>query len=120
MEDRTTYTIKQAADRLGVSVRKAKYYCGLGLVPGIRRTGSGYRELNEEQVNQLSTILWLRRCGFSMSAVRKYAILQRQGTSTKEKRIALLTTKKCQIWQAYEELQAQIDFLERQIEWLEG
>lgn len=114
------YTITQASERLGVSVRKIKYYCGLGLVPGIKRTRSGYRELTEEQINHLSTLLWLRRCGFKMSAVRKYAALQRQGNATNPQRVAILATKKRQLWQDYEELQAQIDFLERQISWLES
>lgn len=112
------YTTKQVAERLGVTPRKVKYYCSLGLVPGIKRNHNGNRELTEEQINHLSTLLWLRRCGFKMSAVRKYAALQRQGDQTEAERVAILATKKRQIWQTYEELQAQIDFLERQIEWL--
>lgn len=31
------------------------------------------RMLTEEQVAELGTVLWLRRCGLSMKKVRKYA-----------------------------------------------
>lgn len=117
--DTKTYTTTEVAERLGVTARKVKYYCGQGLVPGIRRTASGRRELTEEQVNFLSTLIWLRRCGFSMGKVRKFAALQREGDATKERRVAILKTLKQQVWQDYEELQTQVDFLERQIAWLE-
>lgn len=63
------YTVNQAAERLGVPVRKVKYYSGLGLVAGIRRNTYGYRMLTEEQVAELGTVLWLRRCGLSMKKV---------------------------------------------------
>ena len=113
------YTPTEVAERLGVSVRKARYYCGLGLVPGIKRSASGYHELTEEQMSQIGTLLWLRRCGFSMGKVRKFAALQREGDRTKKERVEVLKTLKRQVWQDYEESQAQIDFLDRQIAWLE-
>lgn len=118
MEDQL-YTTKDAAERLGVTPRRVKYYCNLGLVPGIKRTRGGHRELTEEQMSQIGTLIWLRRCGYKMAKVRKYAALQRQGASTLPERIAILETGKRQIWQNYEELREQIDYLERQIAWLE-
>ena len=45
--------IGQAAERAGVSARMVRHYEGLGLLAGVARTDSGYRQYTEADVHTL-------------------------------------------------------------------
>lgn len=112
------FTIKQAAAQLGIPASTIRYYCGLGLIPHIKRTRTGYRLLNSCQLDQLCFIAHLSRCGFSTKELKRYATLAKQGNITIPERKALLATKKQQLWHQVRDLQNEIDFIERQEDYL--
>ncbi|QIL45324.1 Cu(I)-responsive transcriptional regulator [Acidovorax sp. HDW3] len=62
-------TIGQAAGLAGVSARMVRHYEGLGLLGGVARTGSGYRQYTEAEVHQLRFIRRARDLGFSMEEI---------------------------------------------------
>ena len=61
--------IGQAADRAGVSARMVRHYEGLGLLAGVARTDSGYRQYTEADVHSLRFIRRARDLGFSMDEI---------------------------------------------------
>ena len=61
--------IGQAAERAGVSARMVRHYEGLGLLAGVARTDSGYRQYTEADVHSLHFIRRARDLGFSMDEI---------------------------------------------------
>lgn len=105
-----TYTIRQASELLGVKTGTLRSYCNRGLIPGLKRSHTGYRIFSADQLDQLRNIANLYRCKFSTSEIKR---LLRNDHSTK---LQILGTKKQQLWQELNEIRQNIDFLERQEE----
>ncbi|MBS0294043.1 MAG: Cu(I)-responsive transcriptional regulator [Proteobacteria bacterium] len=61
--------IGTAAARAGVSARMVRHYEGLGLLPPVARTDSGYRQYTEADVHTLRFIRRARDLGFSMEEI---------------------------------------------------
>lgn len=61
--------ISELADQVGVPVSTIRYYERIGLVPGPTRTGSGYRDYDEESANLLLFVTRARRLGISCDQV---------------------------------------------------
>lgn len=62
-------TIGVAAQRAGVSARMLRHYEGLGLLPGIGRTDSGYRLYTAADVHTLRFIRRARDVGFAIPEI---------------------------------------------------
>ena len=82
--------IGQAAERAGVSPRIVRHYEGLGLLAGVARTDSGYRQYTEADVHALHFIRRSRDLGFSMEEIAELLGLwhDRSRASSQVKRIA--------------------------------
>lgn len=83
-------TIGVAAQRAGVSARMVRHYEALGLLPGVARTGSGYRQYTAADVHTLQFIRRARDLGFSMDEIAELLALwrNRRRSSASVKRIA--------------------------------
>ena len=66
------YKIKQAAERLGISVRTLQYYDDIGLASPSERSENGYRYYTEENLVQLQLITTLKYCGYSLSQIKTF------------------------------------------------
>ena len=79
-----------AAQRAGISARMVRHYETLGLINGVARTDSGYRQYTEADVHALHFIRRSRDLGFSMEEIAELLGLwhNRSRASSQVKRIA--------------------------------
>ena len=86
----SSIAIGQAARQSGVSARMVRHYEGLGLLPAVARTDSGYRQYSEADVHSLRFIKRARELGFSMDEIGELVGLwhNRRRASASVKRIA--------------------------------
>ena len=79
-----------AATRSGVSAKMLRHYESLGLLGGVARTDSGYRQYTESDVHTLRFIKRSRDLGFSMAEIAELVDLwrNRRRASASVKRIA--------------------------------
>jgi MerR family transcriptional regulator, copper efflux regulator len=79
-----------AASLSNVSAKMVRHYESLGLLPGVARTDSGYRQYTEADVRSLQFIKRGRELGFSMAEIAELVDLwhNRTRASASVKRIA--------------------------------
>ncbi len=83
-------TIGEAARRSGVSARMVRHYEGLGLLPAVARTDSGYRLYGDADIHTLRFIRRARDLGFSIGEIAELVGLwhDRARASASVKRVA--------------------------------
>ena len=91
LDDQTTYSIAEAAERLGLTTDTLRYYerDGLMLVAP-SRASSGHRRYTDEDLSWITMLTRLRRTGMPIRTVRAYADLCRQGDGNEAARLELL------------------------------
>ena len=82
--------IGEAARLSGVSAKMVRHYEGLGLLPRVARTDSGYRQYSQADVHTLRFIKRARDLGFSMEEIGELVGLwqNRRRASANVRRIA--------------------------------
>ncbi|WP_243167264.1 MerR family transcriptional regulator [Acetobacterium malicum] len=63
-------TIKEAAERTGISIDNLRYYERIGLFPEIPRSSSGMRDYDEMSLHWIDFAMRFKRGGMSLEAIR--------------------------------------------------
>jgi DNA-binding transcriptional MerR regulator len=82
--------IGEMARRTGRSIHTIRWYETQGLIPGVIRDSSGRRLYSEHHVGWLDLMERLRRTGMSITQMREYTALAKQGDAALPQRRALL------------------------------
>lgn len=106
----STYTISQAAQACGISVRTLHHYDAIQLLKPSRRSDSGYRLYTDADLNRLADILFYRALGFSLKQIDR--VLKEQT----DHRVTLLHEQKQRIDEHIERLQAMREQLVNSLE----
>jgi Cu(I)-responsive transcriptional regulator len=83
--------IGQASRQSGVSAKMIRYYEALGLVPGVARSATGYRQYDDATVHTLRFIRRARDLGFDTREIGNLLQLWRnkRRSSAEVKRVAM-------------------------------
>jgi DNA-binding transcriptional MerR regulator len=70
-ESAESYTIGQAADRVGVPARTIRFWCDSGILPPVDRSAGGYRRYDAADIARLDLVRTLRDLGLGLDEVRE-------------------------------------------------
>lgn len=90
-------TIKQVAQRTGLSIHTLRYYEHLGLIISVHRLSNGHRRYDEGDLRWIDLLKCLRASAMPISEMQRFAEITRQGTSTASERRELLEAHRLRV-----------------------
>ncbi len=106
------YTMKQVCQKLDMTYETLKYYCKEGLIPNVKRDKNNYRIFDNNNINWISSLTCLKKCGMSIQDMKKYLGLCLQGSSSIPDRKEMLAAQRKLLIQKMNELKESIDFID--------
>lgn len=110
------YTVKEAAEILGVSVHTVRYYDDRGLIPGTKRNSANQRLFDDMELEWLFVSITLRNTGLSIKEVRNYIELYQKGDETLSERYRLMLKQREKTLAEMEQLKLRLVVLDKKIE----
>lgn len=89
-----TYTIGQAAKRMGVTIPTLRYYDKEGLLPFVNKKENGVRVFKDSDFEWLAVINCMKNTGASIKEIRQYIELCMSGDDTLAARLAIFEHRK--------------------------
>jgi DNA-binding transcriptional MerR regulator len=99
-----TYTIKQIAEKMGVTVSTLRYYDIEGLLPFVDKKLNGTRVFKDEDFKGLEIITCMKNSGTPIKDIKKYMDLCQGGDSTLQERLEIFLERKKAVQKQMEEL----------------
>lgn len=109
------YTIKQAAEKVGLTPVAVRYYDKEGLFPGLERTEAGYRVFDDDDITFLRVVECLKRSGMPIKDIRQFAQWVREGDASLQERHDMFVERKRVVEQQIAELKATLDVIDHKI-----
>jgi DNA-binding transcriptional MerR regulator len=111
----SSYSIRQAAQRTGLSAHTLRWYERIGLIDPVERDSFGYRVYTEELLVWLQFLHVLRSTGMGIEQMQAFVELVRKGESTKGEQIELLNDHREALKEQMESLEGFLMMLEAKI-----
>jgi DNA-binding transcriptional MerR regulator len=109
--------IQQAAHRNKISVHTLRYYERIGLLEGVERTSSGYREYDERALGRIRFLTMLRDTGMSIQQMLEFTDLERSGAASFGNRYRLLQAHRAELMNRMARLQEHLKYLDEKVEY---
>lgn len=103
------YTIGQVAKKMGLTTHTLRYYEKEGLLPFIKKNGSGLRVFSDNDIGWLELIECLKGTGMSLKGIKQYIDWYIEGDSTLEKRLEMFKQQKINLEEQMLQLQKHME-----------
>lgn len=91
------YSIGQAAQMTGLTAHTLRYYEKEGLLPFVKKSGSGLRVFSDNDIGWLQMIECLKGVGMPLKGIKQYIDWFIEGDSTLEKRLQMFKEQKASL-----------------------
>jgi DNA-binding transcriptional MerR regulator len=109
--------IRQAAEHSGVSVHTLRYYERIGLLDGVGRSSSGYREYDDRALGCIRFMTMLRETGMGIQQMLEFTELERSGAASFGTRYHLLQSHRAGLMAHMARLQGHMRYLDEKVEY---
>ena len=103
------YSIGQVAKKTGLGVHTLRYYEKEGLLPFVRKSGSGLRIYSDSDIGWLGMIECLKGTGMTLKGIKQYIDWYIEGDSTLEQRLEMFKRQKVKLAELQKNM-AKIDY----------
>lgn len=111
-----SYSIKQVSEQTGLSEHTIRFYDREGLLPLLKRDGTGKRSFSENDIQWLGLICCLKNSGMSIEKIKEFMYLCLNGEDTCEQRKEMLELHKAYILEQIELLNRSLSTIEYKID----
>lgn len=88
------YTLKEICKLTNLTEHTIRYYTDQGLVPSVQRDSNNRRVFDEQSIDWLTGVKYLRGCGMSIEDLKLYVKLCLMGDDTIEERYDIIMKQK--------------------------
>jgi MerR family transcriptional regulator, aldehyde-responsive regulator len=113
--EKTTYTIQEFCRKVNLSPFTLRYYEKEGLVPSSKRQNNGHWVYDDHDIPWITTVCCLRSTGMSISDIKHYVELTKQGDSSVQERKQIILDQKQKIEDQLRELKKHLELISRKI-----
>ena len=106
------YPMKEACEQTGLAYETLKFYCNIGLVPGVKRDARNRRVFNDKDISWIMSLTCLKNCDMSIEEMKEYLALCLKGQSTIPERKEMLMKKRAILIKKHSEIQAAIEYID--------
>lgn len=106
------YTVKDVSKQLGLTEHTVRYYTDKGLVPSIQRDKNNIRLFDQESINWLVGVKYLKQCGMTVEDIKTYVDLCLLGASTIQERFEIILKQKEIAKIQFEEAKKTVEYME--------
>lgn len=106
------YTVKEVSELLDLTEHTIRYYTDKGLVPSVIRDKNNIRLFNEESINWLKGIKYLKGTGMSIESMKEYVDLCLKGESTIQERYQIILDQKEIAERQLKEAKERVEYLQ--------
>jgi DNA-binding transcriptional MerR regulator len=110
-----SYTISQAAEKMGVTVPTLRYYDNEGLLPFLDKKPDGTRVFKDEDFQGLAIITCMKNSGMPIKDIKKYMDLCEQGDTSLQERLDIFFERKEAVQKQMEELNKVMETINHKI-----
>jgi len=108
-------SIREVAERTGITAHTLRYYERIGLVPHVPRARSGHRRYGEADLEWLELLKRLPATEMPIRRMREYARLVRRGAATVAARRDLLDAHRIEVEAKITRLRSTLRMIERKL-----
>lgn len=105
------YTMKQTCQAVGMTYEALKYYCNEGLIPNVKRDKNNYRVFDENDIEWIRNLTFLKKCGMSIQDMKIYIKLCLEGKSSIPERKIILDKQKDELLDRINELKECVEYI---------
>ena len=105
------YTVREVAEKLGMTAYTVRYYDNADLIPGVERTSGNIRMFSDRNLAWLKLVHCLRMTGLPINDVRRYIRMCLKGDSTIPERAELIFKQEKVLHDQLKILQQQMEIL---------
>ncbi len=109
------YTVGKTAEIMNLPTSTLRYYDKIGLLPFVKRTESGIRIFQDEDIEWLGIIECLKKTGMQLTEIREYINMAMLGDETIDDRLQMFLRRRQETEQQIKELQETLDTINYKI-----
>lgn len=110
------FTVKEAAEIMGISPHALRFYDNEGLIPTLSRRNKR-RLFSYEDLEWVYNIQCWRETGMSLADIRRYIELARQGEETMEERYEIIMRQRDRATEDVKAARQRLKILQRKVMW---
>lgn len=109
------YTIRQVAEKMGVTVSTLRYYDKEGLLPFVDKKPNGTRVFKDEDFQGLAIITCMKNSGMPIKDIKKFMDFCNEGDNTLKERLKIFIERKEAVQKQIEELNKVMETINHKI-----